>query len=322
MVGTSDEAAPGADRFELRVLGTFEALVGGAPVKLAPMPRRLLAALTLRPGGAVTADVLIDMLWGDAAPSSAASVLRVYVTQLRRALPRGRLLTERAGYRLVVDEGELDSDEFEHLLADGRRTHADGNDRLAHTLFTRALALWQGDAFGGLSDELFVRDEAMRLEELRLQCVEARFESELCLGRHDQLLPDLERLVAEHPVRERLRAQLMTALYRAGRQADALARYREGRAYLDAELGLEPGVELRELERKILGHDSALDRAERPSSGGPSRPAAADPHDRSVERAPFARSAPARSEDASRLAGRARRGGQDASRSAARERPR
>jgi predicted ATPase/DNA-binding SARP family transcriptional activator len=247
-----------ADRFELRVLGTFEALVGGTPVKLAPMPRRLLAAMTLRSGGAVPAEVLIDSLWEGVAPSSAASVLRVYVSQLRRALPRARLLTERAGYRLVVSEGELDSEEFEHLLADGHRTHADGNDRLAQTLFTRALALWQGDAFAGLSHEPFVRDEAMRLEELRLQCVEARFEAELCLGRHDQLLPDLERLVAEHPVRERLRAQLMTALYRAGRQADALARYREGRAYLDAELGLEPGAELRDLERKILSHDAAL----------------------------------------------------------------
>ena len=197
-------------------------------------------------------------LWDGAAPASATSVLRVYVSQLRRALPRGRLLTERAGYRLVVHEGELDAGEFEHLLADGRRTLSDGNDRLAATLLTRALALWTGEAFAGLAHEGFVRDEAMRLEELRLQCVEARFEAELRLGGHDKLLPDLERLVAEHPVRERLRAQLMTALYRAGRQADALAHYREGRAYLAAELGLEPGAELRELERKILSHDATL----------------------------------------------------------------
>ena len=240
------------------MLGLFEALVGGKPVKLVPGPRRLLAALTLRAGETVSADSLIESVWDGAAPASAASILRVYVSQLRRVLPPGRLLTERSGYRLVLEAGELDSDRFEHLLADGRRALAEGNDRVAGSLFARALDLWRGEALAGLSGEFFARDETLRLDELRLQCVEGRLEAELRLGRHEWLIADLERLVAEHPLRERLRAQLMTALYRDGRQADALAYYRDGRAYLAGELGLEPGAELRELERRILSHDPTL----------------------------------------------------------------
>ena len=251
-------------RLELRILGTFEALVDGEPVKLIPQPERLLATLTLRAGEALSVDVLIESVWDDAAPASAPSTLRLYVSQLRRVLPPGRLVTERAGYRLLVEEGELDAERFEHLLADGRRALAGGNDRLADSVLARALALWRGDVLGELGGELFARAEALRLQELRLQCVEGRCEAGLRLGRHEELIADLDRLVAEHPLRERLRVQLMTALYRAGRQADALACYREGRAYLDTELGLEPGAELRDLERRILAQDPTL---AAPSSG-------------------------------------------------------
>ncbi len=251
-------------RLELRILGTFEALVDGEPVKLIPQPERLLATLTLRAGEALSVETLIESVWDDAAPASAASTLRLYVSQLRRVLPPGRLVTERAGYRLVVEEGELDAARFEDLLADGRRALAGGNDRLAESVLARALALWRGEVLGELGGELFARPEAMRLQELRLQCVEGRCEAGLRLGRHEELIADLDRLVAEHPLRERLRVQLMTAFYRAGRQADALACYREGRAYLDTELGLEPGAELRDLERRILAHDPAL---AAPSSG-------------------------------------------------------
>jgi predicted ATPase/DNA-binding SARP family transcriptional activator len=223
------------------------------------MPERLLAVLTLRAGETLSTESLIEAIWDGAAPASAASVLRVYVTRLRRALPAGRLTSDRTGYRLAVAEGELDADRFEHLFADGRQALDDANDRLAESLCSRALALWRGDALGDLRGELFAREEALRLEELRLQCLELRCEAGLRLGRHDELVAGLERLVAEHPLREHLRAQLMTALYRSGRQAEALARYRDGRTYLDAELGLEPGAELRELERRILGHDPLLE---------------------------------------------------------------
>ncbi|HEX4517975.1 MAG TPA: BTAD domain-containing putative transcriptional regulator [Gaiellaceae bacterium] len=249
------------NRIELRVLGPFELRVGGSPFQLAPMPERLLAAMALRAGEALSAETLIEAIWNGAPPASAPSVLRVYIAQLRRSLPPGRLVTERARYRLVVAEGELDAERFENLLVDGREALADTNDRLAESLFTRALELWRGQALVELNGEQFALEETARLEELRLQALEGRFEAGLRLGRHDELIPGLERLVAEFPLRERLRAHLMTALYRAGRQADALACYREGRAYLDAELGLEPGPELRELERRILVHDPALEGA-------------------------------------------------------------
>ncbi len=246
------------NRIEFRVLGTFDVLVDGVPLALVPRPGRLLAALVLRAGETVSADALIESVWDGRAPASAPSVLRLYISQLRRALPPGRLVTDRVGYRLVLEEGELDAVRFEELFADGRRALADGDDRLAVSLFARGLDLWRGEALSGLSGESFARDAARRLGELRLQCVEGRFEAGLRLGEHEELIAGLERLVAEYPLRERLRAQLMTALYRSGRQADALACYRDGRAYLDVELGLEPGLELRELERRILCHDPAL----------------------------------------------------------------
>ncbi len=244
---------------EFRVLGPLEVIDRGTPVTLtARRQRALLAVLLLRAGEALSSEALIDALWGNDPPGSASSVLRMYASQVRRCLPPGRLVTRQPGYMLVVDPGELDADNFERLLADGRRARAAGNPRLARSLHGRALALWRGAALADLAAEQFSHSEAARLNELRLQCVEERLASDLELGRHDEVLAELEQLVAEHPLRDLLRRQLMLALYRAGRQADALARYRSGREVLVRKLGLEPGPELRELEQQILRHDPSL----------------------------------------------------------------
>jgi predicted ATPase/DNA-binding SARP family transcriptional activator len=245
---------------EFRVLGPMEVLTGGRPIELsARRPRTLLAALLLRAGEVVPADALVETVWGGAAPASSASVLRMYVTQVRRALGDGRVVTKPPGYLLVVEEGELDSERFERLFVDGRKALADGNPRLARSLCGSALELWRGDAFADLAGEGFVNHEAARLDELRLSCLESRIDADLQLGRHDGVLAELEQLVALNPLREGVRAQLMLALYRSSRQADALAAYREGRTAMVDELGLEPGAALRELERRILEQDPALE---------------------------------------------------------------
>jgi predicted ATPase/DNA-binding SARP family transcriptional activator len=244
---------------ELRLLGPFEVVVDGAPVVLpGRLPRALLAVLAVRANQVVSTDALVDAVWDGKAPESAASVLRLYVTQVRRALPERRLLTRPAGYQLIAEPGELDASRFEDLLAEGRRASLDGNARLSRSLCRRALALWRGPALSDLAGKSFARDEGARLDELRLACTETRLESELLLGLHAEVLAELEQLVVEHPLHERLRVLLMLALYRGGRQADALGRYQEGRELLVGELGLEPGHELRELQGRILVHDPAL----------------------------------------------------------------
>jgi predicted ATPase/DNA-binding SARP family transcriptional activator len=244
------------------VLGPLELVVDGVPARLtARRQRALLVALLLRAGTVVSADSLIEALWGDDRPDSAASVLRLYVSNVRRCLPPGRLVTRSPGYVLIVKEGELDSERFEALFADGRRTLAEGRPRLARSLLGRALALWRGPALADLGGESFAREAADRLDELRLQCIEERVAADLELGLHREVLAELELLVATHPLRDRLRGQLMIALYRSGRQADALACYRRGRDVLVQEYGLDPGAELRELERRILQQDESLDLA-------------------------------------------------------------
>jgi predicted ATPase/DNA-binding SARP family transcriptional activator len=247
---------------EFRVLGSLEVIVDGASVS--PTPRRqraLLAALLLRAGEALSSDELIDALWEDGPPPSASSLLRLYVSQVRRCLPPERLLTRGAGYALVVEPGQLDAERFEELLAEARRARAEGNARLARSLCERALGLWRGAALADLPDESFAREAASRLEELRLQCQEESVAADLDLGRHVEVLPELEVLVARNPLRDRLRRQMMLALYRAGRQAEALACYRSAREALVEELGLEPGRELRELEQLILRQDPSLELA-------------------------------------------------------------
>lgn len=260
---------------EFGVLGPLRVVDERTDVRLtARRHRALVAALLLRRGQSASADSLIAALWGEEAPASAASLLRLYVSQVRRVLPVGRLTRAQAGYTLVVEPGELDVDVFERLLARGAKAAAATNYELAAALYREALALWRGPALADLADEPFALLEAGPLEELRLQAVELWAAAALELGRPSDVLPDLQRVVVEHPLREGVRRLLMLALYRDDRQAEALAAYRDGRRHLVDELGLEPSDEVRELERRIHRHDPALhlDLPAQPVAGGSSVP--------------------------------------------------
>jgi predicted ATPase/DNA-binding SARP family transcriptional activator len=245
---------------EIRVLGAVEVVSGdGAPRAVALQQRRLLSALAIHMGTVRSSDVLIDALWGERPPAAAGKVLQVYVSRLRKQLPAfARIRTRGGGYSLEVEGDALDALRFERLLREGREAMEAGNPALALSLLRRALALWRGPAYGEFRSEEFARGEAERLEELRLVALEERIEAELTLGRHAELLPELRTLAAEHPWRERLQAQLMLALYRCRRQSEALDVYAGTRARLRNELGLEPGEELRKLQRRILQQDPAL----------------------------------------------------------------
>jgi predicted ATPase/DNA-binding SARP family transcriptional activator len=203
-------------------------------------------------------DALIDALWGERPPAGARNTLQVYVSSLRRALGRGVIETTPSGYALQIDSDALDAERFEHLLREGGEMLATGEHAAAANMLADALALWRGPALADFRYDAFAQAEAGRLEELRLVCLEERIEAELALGRHAPLVGELEALVVEHPLRERLRGQLILALYRSGRQSDALAQYQAARRMLSDELGLEPSPELRELERMILAHDASL----------------------------------------------------------------
>ncbi len=249
---------------EYRLLGSVEALVAGVPVALGGARQRtLLAALLLRAGRVVAAETLLELVWGAAPPRTALTALHGLVSKLRRALDPGDgspspLVSRAPGYVLVVDAGTLDLWECERLAEEAGRALEGGDPERASPCFTRALSLWRGPPLGGATAGTLALLEGPRLEELRLACVEGRVEAELALGRHAELAPELKALVAEHPFRERLRAQHMLALYRLGRRAEALESYRAARRTLVAELGLEPGPVLRELEHAILADDPAL----------------------------------------------------------------
>jgi predicted ATPase/DNA-binding SARP family transcriptional activator len=245
---------------ELRILGPLEIVRDGEQLRLEGRLRRsLVALLVLHAGEAVSSDRLIEELWPDTTQGARAR-LQVYVSQLRRALgPEARALETRPnGYTLVVEPDAVDASRFERLVAVGREALSAGEPERAAAALEEALDLWRGPALADLAYESFAQAEATRLEELRLAAIEDRIEAELVLGRHAELVAELERLVAEHPLRERMRGQLMLALYRCGRQADALAAFHEARRVLDEELGLEAGPELKELQRAILRHDPAL----------------------------------------------------------------
>ena len=222
---------------------------------------------------------LIDELWGEAPPSSAANMLQGYVSRLRKTLEPGRdrgehelLVSHPRGYVLRIRPEQLDSERFVRLTAEARRLLEEGDARAAAARFDQALALWRGPALADLAHEPFARPDVERLEELRLGAVEDRIDAELAAGADGALVGELRELVAEHPLRERLRGQLMIALYRGGRQADALAVYRDGRQALKDELGIEPGPALRELERGILRHDPGLGAARPPPRVAAARP--------------------------------------------------
>ncbi|MBA2360258.1 MAG: winged helix-turn-helix domain-containing protein, partial [Actinobacteria bacterium] len=206
----------------------------------------------------VPSERLIEELWGGRAPATAAKSVQVYVSQLRKTLG-DRLVTRSGGYMLELEPGALDLDRFQALAGEGRELLARGEARRAAELLGAALALWRGPALVDFSYEPFAQTEIQRLEELRLTALEDRIEADLALGRHAQLVAELEALVLEHPLRERLRGQLMLALYRSGRQGEALEVYREARELLVSELGIEPGPGLQELHRAILNQDPALE---------------------------------------------------------------
>jgi DNA-binding SARP family transcriptional activator len=216
--------------------------------------RKLLAILLLHAGGAVSSDRLIDALWDGQPPDTAAKALQGYVSSLRKQLGQEAVETVGGGYRLDVTSEDLDAGRYEVLLGEAR-----GLDRApAAAKLREALALWRGSALADFAYEDFARHEIERLEELHLAGIERRIDLELALGHHDDLVPELEGLVRAHPLRERLRGHLMVALYRSGRQAEALDAYRHTRAVLRDELGLEPSEELQALQRAILAHDPSL----------------------------------------------------------------
>ncbi len=245
---------------EFRILGTFEVLENDQPLPLGgPRQRALLAILVLRRGEALSSDHLIDQLWDDRPPSTANKIVQGYVSQLRKVLGEGVLVTRGGGYRLAVAADQLDAERFRRLAGAGREALATGDPEAAVELFDSALALWRGDAVADFAYERFAQSYAARLDGERLETLEDRIDAGLELGRHRELTAELEELCRRHPHRERLLGQLMVALYRDGRQADALEAYRRGGQALRDELGLEPGPDLRALERQILEQDPALE---------------------------------------------------------------
>ncbi len=245
---------------ELRILGPVEVVVGGEPRRLGGRKQRsLLALLGVHAGQVVSADRIIEALWPAYDPA-ARKRLQVYVSQLRKALgPAGAAIEWRPeGYVLAVEPDAVDAGRFEALARAGAEAVRAGDPQGAARTLREALELWRGPALDDLASEPFAQIAGARLEELRVAALEDRIEADLALGRAQELVAELEVLVGAQPLRERLRGQLMLALYRCGRQADALEAYRTGRRALLDELGLEPGPELRRLEQAILDHDPAL----------------------------------------------------------------
>lgn len=244
---------------QFRILGPIEVLLDGRPAALgAPKQRALLALLLVNRRRVVPAEQLVDGLWGGNPPASAVQSLQVYVHGLRRALGSERIETAGRGYRAAVAEEELDLDRFEHALERGRAALETGRVDDAEEDLRHALAVWRGPVLADLTEETRRAAGADRLEELRLTALELRLDAELASGRHDAVVAELETLTAEHPYRERFLEQRLLALYRGGRQAEALEVYRNARRALAEELGLEPSPSLQELERAILRQDPSL----------------------------------------------------------------
>jgi class 3 adenylate cyclase len=240
---------------EFRILGPLELADDGRPLPLGRGKQKaLLALLLLHANEVVSAEQLIDELWGEAPPATVDNALQNYVSRLRKRLGE-RLLTRSPGYLLRVEPGELDLARFEDLLGQARAV--DEPEATADRL-SEALALWRGSALADFTFEPFAQSEIVRLEDLRLAAVEERIQADLALGRETHLVAELEALVARHPLRERFWAQLMLALYRSGRQAEALEAYQAARETLVEQIGIEPGDELRTLQRRILEQDASL----------------------------------------------------------------
>ena len=242
---------------EVRLLGPFEVIVAGKPVEVRGAKRRALVAfLALRAGRVVATDSLVDALWGSELPAAPRNAVQHHVTRLRRALGPDAIRLAPDGYAL--EGAVVDTFRFEELLATARAALRKGDPRSATDTIAAALALWRGPPLLGLPDSAWARAEAGRLEALRLDALEERFEEALALGEHAEIEPAVRAALEESPLRERLWGQLMLALYRSGRQADALETFQEARRVLSEELALEPGPELRRLQQAILAHDAAI----------------------------------------------------------------
>jgi DNA-binding SARP family transcriptional activator len=252
---------------DFRFLGPFDVVENGRSVGLGGAKQRaLLAILAIHANEVVPAERLIEQLWPGDAPESAVNTLQGYVSRLRKVLdPDGSngaqptIVFRAPGYVLTMPPEWIDARRFERLLVEAEARAATGDAAAAAVSLREALGLWRGAPLSDFTYEEFAQPEIARLDELRLRAVEERIDADLACGRHAALVPELEALIAEHPLRERLRAQLMLALYRSGRQADALAAYRDARGVMQEELGLEPSRVLSELERSILQQDSSLD---------------------------------------------------------------
>jgi DNA-binding SARP family transcriptional activator len=247
---------------DLRVLGPLEAEGDRGPIALGGQKQRaLLGLLVLNAGRVVATDRLLDELWGEHPPRTAATSLQNMVSTLRKALGAERLETKAPGYRLCVEQEETDVGRFERLVTDARSLSGAARSQTLST----ALELWRGPPLADFAFEAFAQGEIRRLEERRLVTLEERIDADLDCGRHGELVGELELLVEQQPFRERLRAQLMLALYRSGRQAEALQGYHDARRALVDELGVEPGRPLQDLFARILRHDQSLELA----TGGP-----------------------------------------------------
>jgi DNA-binding SARP family transcriptional activator/streptogramin lyase len=266
---------------EFGVLGPLEVRSGGRALPLGgPKQRALLAVLLLHANEAVSRDRLVDGVWGESPPATIGAVLNVYLSRLRKLLGEEgsgvALLTQPHGYTLRIDPEQLDLHRFERLVREGTQAFAAGKVELAAARLAEGLALWRGPALADVAAMPCAESELRRLDELRLCALEHRIEADLVLGRHSAVVPELQALAVEYPLRERIRAQLMLALYRSGRQSEALQCYREARSLLAGELGIDPGPELRRLEKAILEQDSSLAPTEAQEasveSAGPARP--------------------------------------------------
>jgi YVTN family beta-propeller protein len=256
---------------DFRILGPLEVRDDRGGLSLGGGKQRaLLALLLIHPNESLSTDLLIDELWPEQPPPTVAKILQNYVSQLRRVLGDDRLQTQARGYALRVEPGELDLDRFRQRFEEGKRAQAAGDPKRAALLLREALALWRGSPLADFAYEPFARDESGRLKELRLNALSERIDADLALGRHSDLIGELEALVSQQPLQERLREQLMLSLYRSGRQAEALQVYQDARRTL-ADLGLEPSTSLQRLEQSILTHNPTIE----PPASAESRSSAA-----------------------------------------------
>jgi len=256
---------------DIKVLGRLTAELNGVSVvPTAAKPRQILALLALQTGRVVTVPTLMEEIWGEHIPRSAATTLQTYILQLRRRIaaaldgdparrPKDILVTQHGGYLLEVQPGQIDVQEFEQLCASGRDAHEAGDHRTAAELLRKALGLWQGPALVDVRVGAVLELETLRLEEDRMAALERRIEADLHLGRHAEIVPELRVLVARHPMHENFCAHLMTALHRSNNAWRALEAYQRLRGSLVEELGLEPSPRLQRLHQSILSADPALD---------------------------------------------------------------